>query len=63
MWNANLILQKQTETYLYLSTVPTDHINHFDVRTFFYRLINLAKKKSKLNICLKYQDDGASKKS
>lgn len=28
-------------TYLYLSTMPTDHINHFDVRSFFYWLINL----------------------
>lgn len=27
--------------YLYLSTMATDHINHFDIRAFFYGFINL----------------------
>lgn len=35
---------KAKGVYLYLSTVATDHINHFDIRAFFHWLIKLNKK-------------------
>ena len=28
-------------TYLYLASLPTNHVNHFYVRTFFHRFIDL----------------------
>lgn len=48
----NQIGKIRKETYLYLSSMSTDHINHFDVRPFIYWLIYLRKKGiAKILIC------------